>query len=148
MSILFRGLVFAIAVLLAGCATQEYRRVQAECAPEALRDYPAQRVHGVATRERMMPIYMGRTCSVSPGGGTICHDIVQPHWVAYQESVVVDLNEAVRNSAIQSCAQHLCLQRYGNAECKTDVRLVPVGPAVEVPTPQPLPVAPAPAPAR
>jgi hypothetical protein len=56
--------------------------------------------------------------------------------VPYQESVVIDRNEAVRHSAIEACTKNLCLQRYGNAECKTDVRLVPVAPPIET-TPQP-----------
>jgi hypothetical protein len=145
----FRWFVFAIAVLLTGCATQEYRRVEAECTPAALHDYPAELVHATVTRQRMVPIFMGRTCSTGPGGGTVCHDLVQQQWVPYQESVVIDRNEAIRHSAIQSCAKNLCSQRYGNLECKTDVRLVPVGPAVEVSPAQPQPVpVPVPAPAQ
>jgi hypothetical protein len=131
-----RWLVWTLLVFLTGCATQEYRRVQAECVPAAQQDYPPDLVHGMVTRQRMVPIFMGRTCSVSPGGGTICHDLVQQQWVPYQESVVIDRNEAVRLSAIESCAKNLCLQRYGNAQCKTDVRLVPVAPTIET-IPQP-----------
>lgn len=129
-----RWLALSLFVLLTGCATQEYRRVEAECAPAALHDYPAEMVHGTVTRQRMVPIFMGRSCSVSPGGGTICQDLVQQQWVPYQESVVMDRNEAIRNSAIQACAKNLCVQRYGNDQCKTDVRLVPVGPAIELPS--------------
>ena len=143
-----RWFVLALTVWLTGCATQEYRRVEAECTPAALHDYPAELVHGTVTRQRMVPIFMGRSCSTMPNGNTVCHDLVQQHWVPYQESVVMDRNEEVRNSAIRACAKNLCWQRYGNLECKTDVRLVPVGPAVEVSTPQPLPVAPVPTPAQ
>ena len=131
-----------VGLWLTGCATQEYRRVQAECLPAAQHDYPPELVHGTVTRQRMVPIFMGRSCSVAPGGGTICHDVVQQQWIPYQESAVIDRNEAVRNSAIESCAKNLCLQRYGNAECKTDVRLVPIASPIEAPAPllQPVPI--------
>lgn len=144
MKTLSRWFVLSLLVWLTGCATQEYRRVEAECTPAALQDYPAEMVHATVTRQRMVPIFMGRSCSVSSRGGTICHDLVQQQWVPYQESVVMDRNEAIRNRAIQACAKNLCAQRYGNAECQTDVRLVPVGPAVEVLPSQPVLVTPAP----
>jgi hypothetical protein len=139
MKTLSRWFALSLLVWLTGCATQEYRRVEAECTPAALHDYPAEMVHGTVTRQRMVPIFMGRSCSTAPGGNTICHDLVQQQWVPYQESVVMDRNEEIRNSAIRACAKNLCVQRYGNAECKTDVRLVPVGPAVEL-SPQVMPV--------
>ena len=126
-----RWLVWTLLLLLAGCATQEYRRVQAECVPAAQQDYPPDLVHGMVTRQRMVPIFMGRTCSVSQTGATICHDLVQQQWIPYRESVVIDRNEAARHGAIESCAKNLCLQRYGNAECKTDGRLVPVVPPAD-----------------
>ena len=148
MKTLSRWFALSLLVWLTGCATQEYRRVEAECTPAALHDYPAEMVHATVTRQRMVPIFMGRTCSTAPSGNTICHDLVQQQWVPYQESVVMDRNEEVRNSAIRACAKNLCAQRYGNAECKTDVRLVPVGPSVEVLPSQPVPVTPAPTPAQ
>ena len=143
MNTLSRCFVWTLIALFTGCATQEYRRIEAECTPAALQDYPAEMVHATVTRQRMVPIFMGRSCSVSPGGGTICHDLVQQQWVPYQESVVMDRNEAIRNSAIQACAKNLCVQRYGNVQCKTNERLIPVGPAVELPSqvmPAPMPM--------
>jgi len=52
--------------------------------------------------------------------------------------VVIDQNEAVRKMAIESCAANLCVQRYGNAKCKTDQLVAPVSmPVTELlPTPR------------
>ena len=72
---------------------------------------------------------------------TICNDITRPEYIPYQEIVVIDQNEAVRKMAVASCSVNLCVQRYGNAQCKTDQLLVPVSapPYNDAPSPVPLP---------
>ena len=122
-------LVLAIA-LLSGCATKAYRAVESECAPQAWADYPENKVQVVQTRQRVIHVSTGmRSCYTSRDGShtnTICNDITRPEYIPYQETVVIDQNEAVRKMAIQSCSANLCQQRYGNADCKTDQILVPV----------------------
>lgn len=117
---------------LSGCATEAYRAVERECSPAALQDYPVYRVTVIQTRQRVIQVPTGlRNCSTVKEGHqthTICTDITRPEFVPYQEVVVVDQNEAVRKMAIQSCAKHLCIQRYGNDACTTDVLLAPVSP--------------------
>jgi len=119
-----------VAVLLTGCATQAYRDVEQECTPNAPVDYPVNKVQVVETRQRVVNVSTGmRSCYTTRDGvhtNTICNDITRPEFINYQEVVVIDQNEAVRNMAIKSCATNLCLQRYGNAKCKTDQVLVPV----------------------
>ena len=114
----FRWFVFALAVALTGCATREYRRVEAECLPLAQHDYPPEFVQSNVTRQRIVPIFMGRNCITTPSGSTVCQDLVQQQSVPYEESMVVDRNEEIRHSAVRACAKNLCMQRYGNVECK------------------------------
>jgi hypothetical protein len=118
------------ATLLTGCATQAYRAVEAECAPQAWVDYPENKLQVVQTRQRVIHVSTGmRSCYTTRDGAhtnTICNDVTRPEFIPYQETVVIDQNEAVRKMAIESCAVNLCLQRYGNAKCKTDQMLVPV----------------------
>ena len=118
------------AALLTGCATKAYRAVESECAPQALADYPENKVQVVQTRQRVIQVSTGmRSCFSTRDGvhiNTICNDITRPEYIPYQETVVIDQNEAVRKMAIESCATHLCLQRYGNAKCKTDQILIPI----------------------
>ena len=137
-----------VTVLLTGCATKAYRAVESECAPKAWSDYPESKVQVVQTRQRVIHVATGmQNCYTHRDGQhthTVCNPITRPEFMTYQETVVVDQNEAVRNMAIASCSANLCLQRYGNAKCKTDQLLVPLQstePApFSVPAPQPIPV--------
>jgi hypothetical protein len=117
-------------LLMTGCATKAYRAVEGECASQALADYPENKVQVVQTRQRVIHVSTGmRSCYTTRDGAhnnTICNEITRPEYIPYQETVVIDQNEAVRKMAIESCAANLCLQRYGNAKCKTDQILVPV----------------------
>ena len=127
-----------LTVLLSGCATEAYREVERECSPAAFRDYPVSQVQVIQTRQRVIEVATGfRNCSTFKDGNqtrTICTDVTRPEFLSYQELVVIDQNEAVRKKAIESCAKHLCVQRYGNEACKTDVLLVPVPEPVLAPT--------------
>jgi hypothetical protein len=116
--------------MLTGCATKAYRAVERECAPQAWADYPENKVQVMQTRQRVIHVATGmRNCFSRREGNqvqTICNDITRPEYIPYQELVVVDQNEAIRNMAIASCSANLCAQRYGNAQCKTDELLVPL----------------------
>ena len=133
-------LVLATA-LLTGCATKAYRAVESECAPQAWADYPESKVQVVQTRQRVIHMSTGlRNCFSRRNGNqvhTICNDITRPEYIPYQEIVVIDQNDAVRKMAIDACSVNLCLQRYGNAQCKTDQLLVPLRPGVAEPVPVP-----------
>ena len=124
------GVLVLVAALLTGCATKAYRAVESECAPQAWADYPQSKVQVVQTRQRVIHVFTGmRNCFRRVEGNqvhTICNDITRPEYIPYQEIVVIDQNEAVRKMAIASCSANLCVQRYGNAQCKTDQLLVPV----------------------
>lgn len=125
-----RWFVVLATALLAACATPAYRAVESECASQAWADYPENKVQVVRTRQRVIYVSTGmRSCYSTRDGAhtnTICNDMTRPEYIPYQETVVVDQNEAIRQRAIESCAINLCVQRYGNAKCKTDQLLVPV----------------------
>ena len=138
-----RWLLILVAVALAGCATKAYRAVEQECGPAAWADYPENKIQVLQTRQRVMHVATGmRQCFTRQEGNqqrTICNDITRPEFINYQEVVVVDQNEAVRNMAIASCSANLCVQRYGNAQCKTNELLVPLPPVVAEPISTPVP---------
>jgi hypothetical protein len=130
-------------VLLTGCATKAYRAAEGECAPQAWSDYPEQKVQMVQTRQRVIHVATGmQNCFTHRNGKhthTVCNPITRPEFITYQEAVVVDQNEAVRNMAIASCSANLCMQRYGNAKCKTDQQLVPLQATEPAPSSAPVP---------
>ena len=136
--------VFVLATaLLTGCATKAYRVVEGECAPQAWTDYPESKAQVLQTRQRVIYVSTGmRNCFSRRDGNqvhTICNDITRPEYIPYPETVVIDQNEAVRNMAIASCSANLCMQRYGNAKCKTDQLLVPLQSTEPAPFPVPVP---------
>jgi hypothetical protein len=126
-------------LLMTGCATKAYRAVEGECKPQAWADYPESKVQVVQTRQRLINVATGmQNCYTRSDGKqthTVCSPITRPEFIAFQETVVIDQNEAVRNMAIASCSANLCLQRYGNAKCKTDQLLVPLPPIEPAPSP-------------
>ena len=137
--------VFVLATaLLTGCATKAYRVVEGECAPQAWTDYPESKAQVLQTRQRVIYVSTGmRNCFSRRDGNqvhTICNDITRPEYIPYQETVVIDQNEGVCNMAIASCSANLCMQRYGNAKCKTDQLLVPLPPTESVPSLVPQPI--------
>ena len=117
-------------LLMTGCATKAYRAVESECAPQAWADYPQSKVQVVQTRQRVIHVATGmQNCYTRSDGKhthTVCSPITRPEFIAFQETVVIDQNEAVRDMAIASCSANLCMQRYGNAKCKTDQQMVPL----------------------
>jgi hypothetical protein len=139
-----RWILILAAVLLTGCATKAYRAVEGECAPQAWADYPQNKVQVVQTRQRVIHVSTGmRNCFTRQDGNhlrTFCNDITRPEFINYQELVVIDQNEAVRNMAIASCAANVCVQRYGNAQCKTEQLLVPLPSSAPTSSPEPFTV--------
>jgi hypothetical protein len=135
-------LLLLVTFLLTGCANKAYRSVENECAPQAWADYPENKVQVVQTRQRVIYVSTGMHNCFSRRDGnqvqTICNDITRPEYIPYQETVVIDQNQAVRKMAIASCSVNLCMQRYGNAKCKTDELLVPLQPVVSDPLVQPI----------
>ena len=131
------------AAMLSGCATKAYRAVERECSPAAFADYPENKIQVIETRQRVIHVATGlRNCYTSKEGNqtrTTCTDVTRPEFITYREAVVVDQNEAVRNMAIASCSANLCMQRYGNAKCKTDQLLVPLQSTEPAPFPVPVP---------
>ncbi len=125
----FLFLVLAV-LLMTGCATKAYRAVEGECKPQAWADYPESKVQVVQTRQRLINVATGmQNCYTRSDGKhthTVCSHITRPEFIAFQETVVIDQNEAIRDMAIASCSANLCMQRYGNAKCKTDQQMVPL----------------------
>lgn len=112
-----------LVVGLSACATPEFRSAMGECTQGAFVKYPVEEVQTVVNRSRLVEVPTGQTHCITTYNGnqanTLCHPVMRTEWVPYQEAVMVDKNKAVRESLINGCAQALCLQRYGNAECKT-----------------------------
>lgn len=112
-----------LVVVLSACATSEFRSAVGECTQGAYVKYPVEEVQTMVSRNRPVDVPTGQThCTTTYRGNqasSLCSPVMRTEWVPYQEAVMVDKNKSVRESLISGCAQALCLQRYGNADCKT-----------------------------
>jgi hypothetical protein len=108
---------------LAGCATQEYRNAENECSYEAFRQYPVNNVSTVVTLTRPVQVPTGQTnCQtyyIGYTAQTTCNQVMRTDYQPYQQTVIQDTNSSYRKTAINSCAQNTCYQKFGNSECKT-----------------------------
>jgi hypothetical protein len=106
------------ASLLAGCATEEYRRAETECAIDAYQQYPVVNQPMLRTDTRPVLVPSGRTICTTNNNRTICDQVMETRYETYQYWATVDVNAPARDNVIRSCAANLCAQRFGNAECK------------------------------
>ena len=109
-------------LLLSGCVTREYLRAQDECSPSAYRQFPPNTIQ----------VFVPRTTAIRvPTGGSKCESRTEdnrvktkcePEWRTeyrtYQSLEFVDTNAEPRDAVMRSCARQLCVQRFGNADCK------------------------------
>ena len=109
-------------LLLSGCVTREYLRAQDECSPSAYRQFPPNTIQ----------VFVPRTTAIRvPTGGSKCESRTEdnrvktkcePEWRTeyrtYQSLEFVDTNAEPRDAVMRSCTRQLCVQRFGNADCK------------------------------
>jgi len=114
------------ALLLSGCATQEWKQASVECNPEAYRIFPVVQQTERITEPVVVQVPDGsQSCvseSVKSGDKTrtVTHCtpnmVMQTQWV--QRWVTRDLNERERRIWHERCVNQLCVQRYGNTQCE------------------------------
>jgi hypothetical protein len=111
-----------LALALAGCATPEYRAAQAQCAYQALQQYPVHQVQTLVSTMRPVPTPTGQThCTTRQHGNTtdtLCEPVMRPVYQRFDEMKLVDLNEANRNALAAACTRDQCVQRHGNPSCE------------------------------
>ncbi len=118
MKIVQIGLLASAALLMAGCATEEYRVAANECQAPALQTYPVVMQPHMFRRSREVMV---------PDGSTICETTEvnsknKRGNVSQSQSVcrpgMLDMNAGNRDAYLSQCAKDLCLKRYGNLDCK------------------------------
>ncbi|PIT78880.1 hypothetical protein [Limnohabitans sp. B9-3] len=129
-------------LVLGGCATPEYKAAYQTCSPGAFSQYPEDKVQTFEMRQRWVQVATGQLSCVAVQNAanvkqTVCTPITYMRPISTMEPVIVDRNEEPRKSLISACAQSMCIQRYGNVECKPTTPAtspVPVvGPMVTTP---------------
>lgn len=136
-STLSAGLLIGL-LMLGGCATPEYKAAYQECSPSAYSQYPEDLVRSVEMRQRWVQVPTGRVSCVTVQDAahnkqTVCTPVTVMDTVMVMEPVILDRNEEPRRRLISACAQSVCVQRYGNNECKPAVPAPDAAPSVAPP---------------
>lgn len=118
------------AVLLAACATPEYKMAASQCRNEALKSYPVVLEQRLYRRSREVMVPDGSTIcestetqsSTKNTGMTkttsVCRPGMRKAIEYYDEPGVRDVNESAREKYVADCAASACMQRFGNGDCK------------------------------
>ena len=109
-------------LLLSGCVTREYLRAQDECSPSAYRQFPPNTIQVFVPRTTVIAVPTGRsTCESRTEDNrlkTRCQPEMRNEYRAYQSLEFIDTNAEPRDAVMRSCTRQLCVQRFGNADCK------------------------------
>ena len=109
-------------LLLSGCVTREYLRAQDECSPSAYRQFPPNTIQVFVPRTTVIAVPTGRsTCESRTEDNrlkTRCQPEMRNEYRAYQSLEFIDTNAEPRDAVMRSWTRQLCVQRFGNADCK------------------------------
>lgn len=115
-------LLFFAAVILAGCATNEWHEANADCTSRFVAQFPPhiQTIPVQSTRAIQVP--NGVVSCMTSGFGisavTTCHQGMRTEFIPYISYTSIDLNKMQRDSLISICTQQACFDRFGNEDCK------------------------------
>lgn len=119
--------LISLAMLIGGCATEEFSTVKNKCESEALRDYPPSLSQEMVTVPRFNKVPSGNiSCSSRPFLGSVETNCTQgtKNETSFDTFVqTVDTNVSNRNAYIKSCTRRQCLYEYGNDDCNPSSRI-------------------------
>ena len=107
---------------LLGCSTPERQQARQACQGEAAAQFLPLLQQRLVTKTRAVETPTGNTTCTTVNNGNVSttHCVAEKRlqYVPYTVSETVDANEPRRLEVERACADRLCLQRYGNADCK------------------------------
>lgn len=117
-----KKILLCMLVLLSGCVTREYLQAQDECLPFAYRQFPPNTIQVFVPRTTVITVPTGKsTCESRTEDNRVktrCQPEMRNEYRTYQSLEVIDTNAEPRDAVMRSCARDLCVQRFGNSDCK------------------------------
>jgi hypothetical protein len=110
--------VILLSVLLAGCASTEFYEARNACRAEWYARIPERIEQRIVNETRYEERFTGETICTKGVNQTSCVQQTRQVPVTYPVVKNFDLNEPRRTPRINACVIDLCLDRFGNAECK------------------------------
>lgn len=105
-------------LVLAACATPQYRAEKAVCRGEWLQKLPPDYQPRAVQRSRLVSRPTGEVTCTKILYSYNCTQLTELVDVPYTEIVTVDMNEDRRDAGIRVCTRARCIERYGNNACK------------------------------
>ena len=105
-------------LLLAGCATTEFYQARDACRAEWYARIPERIEQRLVNETRYEERFTGETVCTTNNSITNCVQQTRRVPVTYPVVKNFDLNEPKRTPRINACVIDLCLNRFGNPECK------------------------------
>lgn len=115
-------LSLAATLALVGCTTPQYDLAREQCRREAANKYPPNLQNRVVQNSHLVKVPDGTSrCTTEQFGNrmvTNCQQGTKLIRQYYNETIVVDLNRQERGRFVNKCTVRVCIDRYGNSECK------------------------------
>lgn len=111
--------VFFFPLLLASCASMEYREEYQSCRATWLEKLPEDPQQRLVTYWETIRRPTGKSTCTKSGGKLHCVEEMYTSRIPHQVLETYDANKPKRDTAIRSCAAKICASKYGNPECRT-----------------------------
>lgn len=108
-------------VLLASCATAEYKQAESGCRAKFMAQIPARFEQEMYNQSQTRQVPTGQTTCTGYGNTVSCQQVMRTEYYTVPAVRTVDRNAPMRDSLIKNCTETLCSQQYGNLECKAKV---------------------------
>ena len=108
----------AAVLLLAGCATTEFYQARDACRAEWYARIPERIEQRIVNETRYEERFTGETVCTTNKSVVNCVQRTRRVPVTYPVVKNFDLNEPKRTPRINACVIDLCLNRFGNPDCK------------------------------
>lgn len=117
-----RAWLLPVVLVLVGCATPEREQALSQCHGEATAQFPPVYQQRLVTKTRAVETPTGKTTCTTVNSGNVsttnCVAEKRMQHVPYTVIETFDANKKSRGQAERACADRLCMQRYGNADCE------------------------------
>ena len=105
-------------MLLASCGTPEFRAERSICASTWLSKIPPRYEQELYSKTESRQVPTGKTTCTSVGNTTTCIQVMRTEYYTVPAVRTVDRNKPRRDAQINLCTRNVCLEKFGNAECK------------------------------
>ena len=114
--------LMGMGVLLASCATTEFREEKGICSATWTKKIPPRYEQEMYNAMQSRQVPTGQVSCTTSGYGyssyTNCTQLMRTEFYTVPSVRTVDRNATRRNAEINSCTQNMCLKKFGNVECK------------------------------